>query len=255
MRPALRTEPAFPLSGCCHWTGPDMEGEVRIALSDVDFGERAGSTRRRLPRTLRRGAVPVQFLLPSAEYVRMDRMRWEDKLRARHDLAVRERREREEAIRALQEKARNGTLFDGLKLDIPEVKFRRSRRRASRQGASELSPVREESSPPFSDTGHGPSLVLQKGAAASVKPQSEEDSLSDVPSSWCSESSYGELIQSVETSSQSLHDCVYDENPGCLPTLRIWTDLAAHVKDSAIPNPIAFIQQYDAITQYVFVTF
>ena len=59
----------------------------------------------------------------------------------------------------------------------------------------------------------------------------------------------------METSSQSLHDCVYDENPGCLPTLRIWTDLAAHVKDSAIPDPIAFIQQYDAITQYVFITF
>ena len=38
-------------------------------------------------------------------------------------------------------------------------------------------------------------------------------------------------------------------NPNRLPVLKVWYDLAAHIDADAIPDPLLFVPQYDAVTR------
>ena len=79
-----------------------------------------------------------------------------------------------------------------------------------------------------------------------------ESVLSDYSASGDAESMYS--ATSGYTSAASLGEessFVGDDNPDCLPTLRVWINLAAHLAQEDISDPVEFVEQYHAVTRYV----
>ena len=70
-------------------------------------------------------------------------------------------------------------------------------------------------------------------------------------SSHDAQSVYSETSEYCSSTSLEEDDdsLVCDDNPDCLPTLRVWTNLAAHLAQEDIPDPVAFMNQYHAVTR------
>ena len=88
-------------------------------------------------------------------------------------------------------------------------------------------------------------------SAASSIPDQRNQSCESMTSSHDAESVYSETSEYC-SSTASLGEkstLVDDDNPDCLPTLRVWTNLAAHLAQENIPDPVAFVDQYHAVTR------
>ena len=225
-RPALRAKPDFPFSGCCVWSGADVELHVRIK-GEVDSGDEGEDGRGE------DAGVHSVYLAPS-ESIALHGMRGEDRARARAMVVALEVEEEEKAAgRELLARDAQEAVATPPRSFTQDAAEKHGGNRSSRSASSSAS-----STASGSDSGHSGSTG------------SSDDTLSDDDASWCSSEDSSE-----RGSVLSFYSRLHDENPGCLPTIRVWSDLATHLTSEDIPDPLAFAEQYRAVTECVFYSF
>ena len=96
-----------------------------------------------------------------------------------------------------------------------------------------------------------PEHTLASPSMPRQRNQDCEDTPSDYGTSRDADSVCSDSSGYVSTAAPGDGSFVVDDNPDCLPTLRVWTSLAAHMAEENIPDPVAFVNQYDAVTRLV----